>query len=166
MNIKLRISIIILVLGIVILIVGFQTPSISTSANSISGLTASDASQTYFFQPMNVAISISSLQGSAILLVQPLNENTSPGAPVVNVSVVALDIVTFSIPTRGYYSVVFAYSNGTSVAASYVLTESGVPPDTITAGTVLTTVGAVLCVIFFIASQRGYRIGRKKIAVK
>jgi hypothetical protein len=162
MNLKLRFAILIFVTGIAILVAGFQIPLTSTSANSISGLSASSASQTYFFQPVNIAISISQLQGSAILLVQPVSYDASFGVPIVNVSVVSLDIVTFSISQRGYYALTFLYSNGTSAAASYVINESGVPQDMVNFGVILTGMGGILSLVILLSSKKIIRFSSKR----
>lgn len=132
-----------LVIGIVLLLVAIQTPSGSTEETIPSG---SQASQIYFLQPITVSISISQLQGKATLLVQLMNYDSAPGSPIANVSVVAQDIVTFRVSSRGYYDVSFYYRNGSSPAVSYVIDESGVPPDLLVTGMILIALAGTLYV--------------------
>lgn len=133
------------IIGVVVLLVAIQTPSASLDETIPTG---AQASQMYFFQPMTVSISISQLQGNATLLIQPINYDTSLAKPIANVSVIAQDIVTMSIPNRGYYDVSFVYGNGSSPAVSYVIDESGVPPDVFDAGIILIVMSGVLLLIY------------------
>lgn len=164
MNTKMRGSILVLVLGLVILIVASQTPSVSQNENSFGGPAGSLPNQVYFFEPMNVAIAISQLQSSATLLVQPINYDNSSalGVPVVNASVVALDIVTFSIAARGYYVVSFLYGNGSIAAVSYLIRESGIPSDMTTLGFALSGIGAIMCLLIVLNSRKIIRLSRKR----
>jgi hypothetical protein len=137
--------ILVFVIGLVVLISALLTPSVSINGNFVSGPAGSEPNQIYFLQPgMDVSISISNLQGSATLLVQQMNGDASFHAPIVNVSVVAQDIVTFSISNRGYYDVSVLYTNGTIPSLSYVLDESGTPSDTLIIGIALIGIAAAL----------------------
>jgi hypothetical protein len=135
------------ILGLTVLLVALQTPTSSFDQSLPAG---SQARQIYFFQPMMVSISISQLQGNATLLVQPVNYDSSLGEPIVNVSVIAQDIITFSIHNRGYYVVSFSYDNGSNPAVSYVVDESGIPSDLWISGIVLMVLAGALYLISFV----------------
>ena len=83
----------------------------------------------YLLIPTTVSISVSSLNGSAYLIVAQLSGNLTSLPPIVNVSVIQKDIVTFTIPARGYYEVEFLTTAGTAPAVTFALTEAGGPPD-------------------------------------
>lgn len=133
------------------MLVAFQSPSTSLYQTNAPG---SAASETYFFSPTTVSISISQLQDSATLLVQPINYDATSGNPIVNVSVVAQDIVTFPIPYRGYYLVSFVYGNGSSPAVSYVLDESGLPYDILISGVALMAVAGTIYPMVVLKERR------------
>ena len=141
----------IFVVGLAIILVALQTPEASLNLTAPAG---TEINQVYFFQPTTLSISISALQGNATLLVQPVNYNSSSGSPVVNVSVIAQDIVTFSVPSRGYYVVAFSDVNGSIPAVSYVVDESGIPPDLLTAGIVLMGIAGILYLILLTSTLR------------
>jgi hypothetical protein len=111
------------IVGLTLLLVALQTPSSSLEQSLPAG---SQAPQIFFFQPMMVSISISQLQGNAELLVAPVNYDSSLGSPIVNVSVIAQDVITFSVHNRGYYEISFLYNNGSNPAVSYVVDELGI----------------------------------------
>jgi hypothetical protein len=95
----------------------------------------------YLLIPTTVSISVASLNGSAHLIVSQLNANLTSLPPIVNVSVVQKDIVTFSISARGYYEIEFLTSAGTAPAVTYSLTEGGMPPDQASFGAAVFGVG-------------------------
>ena len=95
----------------------------------------------YLLIPTTVSVSVASLNGSASLIVSQLNANLTSLPPLVNVSVVQKDIVTFTIPARGYYEVEFLTRAGTAPAVTYSLTEGGTPPDQTLFGAAVFVVG-------------------------
>ena len=104
--------------------------------------------------PATVSISISSLNGSAYLIVAPLTGNVTSMTPLVNVSVVQKDIVTFTIPTRAYYDVGLLTSNGSVPAYYATLTEGGMPPDQTLYGATLLIFGFVGVALVFVLTRR------------
>ena len=95
----------------------------------------------YLLIPTTASISVASLNGSASLVISQLDANLTSLLPIVNVSVVQKDIVTFTIPTRGYYEVEFLTRAGTAPAVTYSLTEGGTPSDQALFGAAVFVVG-------------------------
>ena len=121
------------------LIIGAQlTPGETSTSNRPQGVTQPDI---YFLIPTTASISISKINGTASLIVSQINGDLSNVPPIVNVSVVQKEIVTFGVPDRGYYSVQFLASNGTPAAVTYSLNIGGQPPDVTLAGVVVLVVG-------------------------
>jgi ABC-type transport system involved in multi-copper enzyme maturation permease subunit len=134
------------------LVIGAQiTPGGTTFVIRPAGSLVPDIN---FLLPTTISISVASLNGSALLIVAQITGNLTSSPPIVNASVIQKDIVTFSIPTRGYYEVAFLASDGTPVAVTYTLTEKGQPPDQTFAGSVLLIAGAIALALSVIVSRR------------
>ena len=99
------------------LIIGAQlTPGETSTSNRPQGVTQPDI---YFLIPTTASISISKINGTASLIVSQINGDLLNASPIVNVSVVQKDIVTFGVPDRGYYMVQFLESDGAPAAVTY-----------------------------------------------
>ena len=134
------------------LIIGAQiTPGETSISSRPQGVTQPDI---YFLIPTTASISISTLNGTASLTVSQINGDLTNAPPIVNVSVVQKDIVTFGVPTRGYYSVEFLESNGTPAAVTYSLTIGGQPFDATLTGIIVLVVGLVGVALTAVISRR------------
>ena len=137
------------------LIIGAQiTPGGTSITTRIAQSPADYIPDIYFLIPTAVSISISALNGTAYLTVTQIPQDLSNVAPVINVSVAHKDIVTFTAPARGYYSVAFLASGGIPVAVTYTLSQEGQPPDQTLAGSVLLIAGSVVLVVSVMAGRR------------
>lgn len=108
----------------------------------------------YLLVPTTASVSVASLNGSSFLIVSQLNANLTSLPPIVNVSVVQKDIVTFAIPTRGYYEIGFLTRAGTAPAVTYSLTEGGTPPDQALFGAAVFVVGLTGVALLSVFARR------------
>src|SRR5579863_3868186 len=91
------------VIGLGLLIGAQLTPGETFSSSRPAGSLQPDI---YFLVPTIASVSISSLNGTATLVIAQLEGDLS-NSTVVNASVVQKDILTFSVPARGYYAIDF-----------------------------------------------------------
>ncbi|MDG6954868.1 MAG: hypothetical protein JRN33_07825 [Nitrososphaerota archaeon] len=134
------------------LVIGAQiTPGETSSTTRPAGVLQPDI---YFLIPTSASISVSALNGTASLVVSQIAGDLANAPPIVNVSVVQKDIVTFGVPARGYYSVEFLDRNGTPAAVTYSLTVGGKPPDATVAGAIALAVGLVGVALMTATSRR------------
>lgn len=137
------------------LLIGSQLTGGATASTTSSAAAPPNISPSiYLFIPTTASISVASLNGSAHLIVSQLNANLTSLPPIVNVSVVQKDIVTFPIPTRGYYEVEFLTSAGTAPAVTYSLTEGGMPPDQALFGAAVFVVGLAGVALLSVFTRR------------
>lgn len=141
MRVGLRLGVSVLIVGLALIVAAELTPGATIVNQTTIG---SEIPGTFFLAPSPVSISISSLNGSAMLVVSPLGYNVSELSPIVNISVVSKDIVTFQVPARGYYDVGFESVSGSSGSVSYSVSEGGVPQDLVYGGALIAVAGAVV----------------------
>ena len=140
MKIRTRSMLALVMIGLGLVIAAQITPGETSATTRPAGVLQPDV---YFLIPTTASISISTLNGTASLIVSQIDENLADVTPIVNASVVQKDIVTFGVPARGYYSVEFLDSSGTPAAVAYSLTIGGQPPDTTIGGSIVLVVGLV-----------------------
>lgn len=150
MRARLRVTISIVVIGLA-LVTASQLNAGFASTSSITPGTF--APEIYLLYPARASISISVLNGSALLVVAPLDDNISTGPPIVNVSVSHRDTVIFSVRNRGYYSIKFETTSGTVPEVTYTIAENGAPADLILYGGILAVIG-VASTVFEIILER------------
>ncbi|MDG6919378.1 MAG: hypothetical protein JRN56_03290 [Nitrososphaerota archaeon] len=122
------------------LVIGAQlTPGENLGSNRPAGSLQPDI---YFLIPTTASVSISVLNGTATLIVAQLAGDLS-NSTVVSVPVVEKDIVTFSVPARGYYAVDFLGANGHPAAVTYTMSEGGRPLDVTLAGSAVLAIGLI-----------------------
>jgi len=133
------------------LLIGAQlTPGETVGSNRTVGSPQPDI---YFLIPTTVSISISTLNGTANLVVAQLAGDLS-NSTIVSVPVVQKDIVTFSVPARGYYAVDFLGAGGSPVAVIYTLSEGGQPFDVTLAGLAVLVLGLIGAALSVVAARR------------
>lgn len=138
MKIRTRALIALVIIGLGLIVGGQLTPSLSTSSNRPVGDPRPDI---YFLVPTAASVSISTLNGSAYLIISQIAGNLSLTPPIVNVSVTQKDIVTFAVPARGYYAVEFLEADKASVGVTYTLSEGNDPSDLILYGSLIVIIG-------------------------
>jgi hypothetical protein len=159
LKIKTRAVIAVAIVGLGLLIGSQITAGGTEGVTSPSEAPPNISPSIYLLIPTTVSVSVASLNGSALLIVAQMTGNLTSLPPIVNVSVIQKDIVTFSIPTRGYYEVEFLTNAGTAPAVTYSLTEGGAPPDQTLFGTVVFIAGlaGVALVSAFSRRRKVYR---------
>lgn len=162
MKIKTRSLAVLSVIGLGLIIGAQITPGETTMASRPQGVTQPDI---YFLIPTTASISISTLNGTASLIVSQIEGDLTDAPPIVNISIVQKDIVDFSVPTRAYYSVEFLGSNGTPVAITYSLTVRGNPLDAKFAGAILLAAGFVGVALLAATNQRKRRLAQSSTEV-
>ncbi|HYA56341.1 MAG TPA: hypothetical protein VED22_06030 [Nitrososphaerales archaeon] len=140
MKIRTRSLLVLFVIGLGLVIGAQITPGATSTSSRPPNVSQPDI---YFLIPTTASIGISTLNGTASLIVSQINGDLTSAPPIVNVSVVQKDIVTFVVPTRGYYSVEFLERNGIPAAVTYSLTIGGQPFDATLAGAIVLVVGLV-----------------------
>ena len=139
------------------LVIGAQiTPGGTSTTTRPAGAQQPDI---YFLVPTTASISVSALKGTASLVVSQIDGNLANAPPIVNVSVVQKDVITFGVPARGYYSVEFLGSNGTPAAVTYLLTIGGKPSDATLAGAIVLAVGLLGVAILAATDRRAPSAG-------
>ncbi|MDG7008632.1 MAG: hypothetical protein JRN06_10405 [Nitrososphaerota archaeon] len=150
MKVKTRAIVALAVIGLGLLIGAQLTPGESFGSNRTPGDTQPDI---YFLIPTTASISVSTLNGTATLVVARLAGDLS-NTTIVNVPVVQKDIITFSVPARGYYTVDFLGVDGYPVAVIYTMSEGGQPFDAIFAGSATLAVGLIGMTLFAVVGRR------------
>src|SRR5487761_281931 len=97
----LRLSVLLMVLGISLLSAAIVYPSQNEAIYNVT----SGAHHLVFFTPGNVTIVITSLNQTAQLTVSPSDPMTSLQTPLLNISVMNKELVVFTVQHRGYYAI-------------------------------------------------------------
>ena len=150
MKLKIRAMVVLAVIGLGLLTGAQLIPGETLVSNHPAVTIQPDI---YILTPTTASISISTLNGTAAMVVAQLAGDLS-NTTIVNVTVVQKDIVTFGIPARGYYAVSFLRANGSPAAVIYTLSEAGQPFDVTLAGAVVLVVGLVGVALSAFASRR------------
>jgi hypothetical protein len=150
MKTRTRIGLACLVLGLALVASALHTPSANTQITQTYPVPGGFPPPTFFFAPETISVTISSLNVTqAQLVILPLQGNLNPSPEaLVNVTVVAKDIVTFDVPTRGYYEIDFVQNSGASLNVSFIVDEGGIPKDLLYSGIVISVIGTGLTLYF------------------
>jgi hypothetical protein len=163
LRIRTRVLLAVALIGLGLIIAAQVTPGGTVSQTRPAESPVAYTPDIYFLIPATLSISVSTLNGTAYLTVTQLPADLSNVTPVINVSVVQKDIVTFDVPTRGYYSVEFLGGNGVPVAVTYTLSERGQPSDVTYVGTGILIVGMLGMAALFVYGRRGSRIRPREV---
>jgi hypothetical protein len=154
LKVRTRALIAVAIVGMGLLIGSQITAGGVTEVTSPAEASPSILQNTYLLIPTTDSVSVASLNGSAYLIVAQMTGNQSNLSPIVNTSVIQKDIVTFTIPMRGYYEVEFVTSSGITPAVTFSLTETGRPPDQTSFGATVFIAGLIGAALVTVFSKR------------
>ncbi len=81
----------------------------------------------YFLLPVSTTMTMTSFNGSAQLVISPVGPGLSSLSPIVNITVVPKETVTFNVPVRGFYQIALDRPPGATQSAAISLIQTGVP---------------------------------------
>jgi hypothetical protein len=154
LRIRIRFWLAVTIIGLGLLIGGTVIPGETATTTRPANLIQPDI---YFLIPTSDSIGVSTLNGTATLVVAQMTGDLASLPPIVNVSVFQKDVVSFSVPNREYYEIEFLGSNGSQVAETYTLSEGGQPSDVLLSGGVLSIAGFAGMFLFAIAGRQSVR---------
>lgn len=99
--------------------------------------------QLEFFLPVPTSLTLASFNGSVRLVVSPVDSSLNPGSPIVNITVYPKETVLFDVPARGFYQVVLVGLAASTESINLTLSQSGIPLDLLSAGSVLVAIGGL-----------------------
>lgn len=108
----------------------------------------------YFLLPVSTTMTMTSFNGSAQLVISPVGPGLSSLSPIVNITVVPKETVTFNVPVRGFYQIALDRPPGATQSAAISLIQTGVPVDLFIAGVALIALGGFVEALARIGHRR------------
>jgi len=126
---------------VVVIGLALMTSSLLIPFRNEEGYLPVNTPQLDFFLPASTSLTLASFNGSAKLVISPVDSSLNPGVPIVNITVHPKESVSFDVPARGFYQIVLVGPPGSTQNISYLLFQSGIPLDILSAGIFLVIVG-------------------------